>query len=219
MGIRPHDDNGMRLASFALQYGMVIGGTLFPHKTIHKGTWISPDGNTVNQIDHALVRKKFRKSLLDTRVYRNGDCDTDHLLLVIKIRMKLLSKKHRVTKSKKINIGKLKEPEIREQYQVAVENRFSVLDDENADISWDEVCAAALEVGEEILGIVERGRRNEWFDEECMRAAERRKAGRMKWLEDRENERKREDFRQARRIAVAINRRKKRQAQTKTQMK
>ena len=34
----------------------------------------------------------------------------------------------------------------------------------------------------------------------------------MKWLKDRENERKREDFRQARRIAVAINRRKKRQA-------
>ena len=48
--------NGVRLASLALQYGLVIGGTLFPHTDRHNGTWISPDGVTVNQIDSVMVR-------------------------------------------------------------------------------------------------------------------------------------------------------------------
>jgi hypothetical protein len=31
-----HNDNGRRLIGFDTSHGMVIGGTLFPHKDIHK---------------------------------------------------------------------------------------------------------------------------------------------------------------------------------------
>ena len=54
------NNNGVRLATFALQYGLVIGGTIFPHKDSHKGTWISPSGGTINQIDHIFIRQKHR---------------------------------------------------------------------------------------------------------------------------------------------------------------
>ena len=48
-------ENGIRLVSLANANEMVVGGTLFAHKDIHKATWRSPDGRTENQIDHILI--------------------------------------------------------------------------------------------------------------------------------------------------------------------
>ncbi|XP_068222157.1 craniofacial development protein 2-like [Palaemon carinicauda] len=49
------NDNEIRSATFAIQNFMIFGGTIFPHKDSHKGTWISPDGNTINQINHIMT--------------------------------------------------------------------------------------------------------------------------------------------------------------------
>ena len=49
------NENGIRLASFANANRMIVGGTIFPHKSIHKETWNSPDNETKNQIDHVFI--------------------------------------------------------------------------------------------------------------------------------------------------------------------
>ncbi|CAG5117123.1 unnamed protein product, partial [Candidula unifasciata] len=61
------NDKGERLSDFCTANRLVIGGTLFPHKNIHKLTWISPNRRDVNQIDHFMVNRKWRGSLLDVR--------------------------------------------------------------------------------------------------------------------------------------------------------
>jgi exonuclease III len=39
-------ESGQRATDFAEAKNVHIGSTFFPHKTIHKETWISPDGKT-----------------------------------------------------------------------------------------------------------------------------------------------------------------------------
>ena len=54
-GMGERNDNGTRLVEFCSENGMVITGTIFQHKNIHKYTWTSPDSNTNNQIDRGRV--------------------------------------------------------------------------------------------------------------------------------------------------------------------
>ena len=54
--------SGERLYDFCSANGFIITGTNFPHKDIHKLTWVSPDG-TVNQIQHVLVNGNMRTSI------------------------------------------------------------------------------------------------------------------------------------------------------------
>ena len=80
-GVGIMNDNGERLCDFCSVNGLVITGTIFPHKEIHKLTWRSPDGKTVNQIGHVMVNGRMRASIMDTRVMRGADVYSDHYLL------------------------------------------------------------------------------------------------------------------------------------------
>ena len=87
-GMGNSNENGELLTHFSASNGMVIGGTLFQHKDIHKYTWNSPNGHR-NQIDHILINMKWRNSLQDVRVMRSADVFSDHHLLLAKVQLKL----------------------------------------------------------------------------------------------------------------------------------
>ena len=99
------------------QNELVIGGTLFKHKNIHKYTCTSPNGHTTNQIDHVAVKRKYRRSVLDVRTMRGADISSDHELVVAKIKIKLESRKRKNQRSlrARYETNKLICPEIRKQ--------------------------------------------------------------------------------------------------------
>jgi hypothetical protein len=89
------NDNGVRVINFAASKNINVKSTMFPHPNIHKYTWSSPDGNTHNQIGHIMIERRRHSSVLDVRSFRAADCDTDHYLMVAKIRERLAVNKQR----------------------------------------------------------------------------------------------------------------------------
>jgi hypothetical protein len=66
---------------------------MFQHRNIHKYTWTSPDRQTHNQIDNILIDRRWHSNIIDVRSFRGGYCDTDHYLVVEKVRERLAVRK------------------------------------------------------------------------------------------------------------------------------
>ena len=97
-GVGTRNVNGEKLCDFCGMNDLVITGTIFPHKQ----TWISPDRRTCNQIDHVLINRKFRTSVLDTRAETSADITSDHHLVRTKLRLKLKAapKRHQIRRTR-----------------------------------------------------------------------------------------------------------------------
>ncbi|XP_072017166.1 craniofacial development protein 2-like [Amphiura filiformis] len=120
------NDNGIRLLTFCLAHDLVVGSSLFPHKNIHKLTWNSPDGKTVNQIDHTLVNRKWRNSLKDVRVYRGADVGSDHNLAITTIGLSLAVLKQQ-KKQLKFNSSNLLNRDILASFNGTIGGKFNIL--------------------------------------------------------------------------------------------
>ena len=110
------NENGEMFTDLCASNRLVIGGRVFPHRRIHKATWISPDRRSENQIDHVRIGRILRRSLLDFRVYRGADAAPDHHRVLAKIKLKL--KGVWVIRSTRscYNVGFLKDRDVLDKY-------------------------------------------------------------------------------------------------------
>jgi hypothetical protein len=81
--------NGELISEYAIADDMVAASTFFQHKNIHKGTWISSDTLTLNQINLVLVNKNNKQMIQDVRTLRGPNCDSDHFLVNVIVKQKL----------------------------------------------------------------------------------------------------------------------------------
>lgn len=105
------NDNGTKVIDLAKGKCLRVKNTMFSHKNIHKGTWMSPDGSYSNQIDHILVNKRFANNIMDVKTYRGADCDFDHFLVAgnLRVKLKIMSRKMGLEIVRYIGIEKLKD--------------------------------------------------------------------------------------------------------------
>jgi hypothetical protein len=184
------NDNGVRVVNFATSKNLVIKGTMFPHRKIHKYTWTSPEGNTYNQTDHILIDRTRHSNILDVRSFRGSDCDTDHYLVVAKVRETLAVSKQAAQKmdTERFNVKKPNNGDVKEQYQVTIRNMFGTLEnsEDSGDINgaWDNIRENIKISAEESLGYCESKHREPWFDEECSKLVDYRKHAKLQWLQD-----------------------------------
>lgn len=205
------NENGQRLINFAEGNDLVIKSTMFPHKNIHKITWISPNNRIKNQIDHILINRRRQSSIEDVRTYRGADADSDHLLVMGKLKIKIASTKTTNEKKTHFNIDKLKETEELIKYHNDLDKSIEEkkLQEPNPTIEnrWrmikESIIKAATGLGNK------KKVRNKWFDKECEELLKIRKDKRIIMLQ-RMNEETTNQYRQQRRKTKQIIRRKKR---------
>jgi len=97
-GIGNMNEYGELFSELCASCDLIIGGTVFPHKTCHKVSWVSPDNITENQIDHVAISRTFRRSLLDVRNKRAADIGSDHHLMIANFKFKILAVYARYTR-------------------------------------------------------------------------------------------------------------------------
>jgi exonuclease III len=150
--------NGVRVVNFAMSKNLVAKSTVFPHRKIHKYTWTSAEGNTHNQIDHILIDRRRHSSILDVRSFRGAECDTDHYLVVAKVRERLAVSKRaaQMIDTERLNVKKLNKGHVKEQYQVTNRNKFATMgnSEDSGDINgtWDNIRENIKTSAQESLG-------------------------------------------------------------------
>ncbi len=176
------NDNGERLLSLCSLHKLCVGNTYFPHKTIHKKTWRSPDGNTHNEIDYICVGSRWRSSICDVRVFRGADMGSDHHLHVSTIRLKFKRTPARKT-IRPFAVEKLKAPDIKQRFQLELRNRFQILQNtEGAQLEhqWTNIKDTMAAVANDVLGRRRGTQRERWIQERSWELIDERKRAKQR---------------------------------------
>ena len=121
-GCRGQSDDGERLVEWYAFNNMIIGGTLFPHRNIHKLTWTSPNGWDQKQIDHLMVNSMWCRSLLNVGVKRGADASSDHHLVTAD------SEQLDQTNTPPLDdISRLQDPRAKNAFALQLRNQFKAL--------------------------------------------------------------------------------------------
>ena len=179
-GLGNMNENGEMFANFCTFNELVIGGTIFPHKNCHKVTWVSPDNKTENQIDITIGRT-WRSTLQDVRTKRGADIGSDHHLVVANLKIKLANQRPKADRRIRFDLGKLRNPQEKNELQLTLKNRFAALqlDDDNEgniDKTWDNVIEIITVSCKEILKPAPENKKHLISDETWQRIEDRKHA-------------------------------------------
>ena len=136
-GMGEENENSEKLLSFCTSHKLLVGGTWFQHRQVHRYTYNPPDPSCRKKmLDHILFAERYRGCLTNVRTRRGKTTITDHELVIAEVSMKLLSKKPCFTP--RISSAKLQDETTRDLFTQEVKLHLDKSGDfENTEQSWD----------------------------------------------------------------------------------
>ena len=94
-GLGERNERGDKWVEWCVENEQVILNTWYRHHPRRLWTWQSPGDHYRNQIDYVTINKRFRNVVTNTRTYPGADCNSDHVPIVVDVRLKLKKKKQK----------------------------------------------------------------------------------------------------------------------------
>lgn len=182
------NDNGLRIVNFAIEKKMRIMSTYFTRKDTYKGTWLIPGSKETNQIDHILIDEKYANLVTNIRSYRGADANSDHFLIIAKIRKIKLKRQNKnyIKPKPKYNMNDFRRHEIARRYR---DNIYKNIDEDNGtefsngvDRKWEKIVQIINSSTRKTLTKQGKQQYKLWLDAECLNEIERRKELRGRYL-------------------------------------
>ena len=162
--------NGQRMINLCIAANLRPAHSHFENKPSRLHTFQSPNAeHPPTQIDHIMINTKWWKSIRDCRAFNTIDVGSDHRMVSAHFRLSLRASKRPPNDRCKFNSEKLTYPDIRNAFDIDLQNRFSALLDETAltnssaveqiQLRADALNSALIETSKDILG--KRPRRNQ----------------------------------------------------------
>ena len=120
------NENGQRLLEHCTRNDLCITNSFFQTKERHKVTWKHPRSGHWHQLDFIITRRQHLNQTSLTRSYHSADCDTDHSLVVARVRLRpkrIYTAKHKSIP--RINITNTKDPEKCFEFQQQFEDALT----------------------------------------------------------------------------------------------
>ena len=93
-GLRERNERGDRLEEFVIQNDLAVTNTLFQQPKRRLYTWTTPNGEHTNQLDFILMKQNWRMlwrmSVQNAKMLPGADCETDHEMLSIRLKLKMV---------------------------------------------------------------------------------------------------------------------------------
>ena len=101
---------------------------MFRHKKIYKSTWTATNREFESQIDDIVIDDRHMLDLLDVRSYRGGNVDSDHYLVIARLRARISNiKKLRGERIRKFCTSKFREENMTNKYVKRLEESLKQL--------------------------------------------------------------------------------------------
>jgi hypothetical protein len=130
---------------------------------------------------------------LNVLSFRGAECDTNHCLVVEKVRERLAVSKQTARRFhiKRFSLKKLNEVEGKDQYRVEMSNRFAALENLDAKVNinraWETIRENIKISAKESQGYYELKKHKPWFNKGCSELLDQRKRAKLQWLQDRKS--------------------------------
>ena len=133
-------------------------------------------------------------SVLDTRVHRGGDMDSDHRLVVIPIWLRL-TKKTTIPRRQRFDVELLLQEQKKADYMETIDKCFAAREGYGSvEKRWSELKKAVLEAAQKHLQD-RRKKQSRWMSDKTIETIEAKRRAFLRWQEQREDVRRRKEYR------------------------